>query len=88
MGHKFPIGDDEFYQKIINKAPIGDCEVVRLFNSEGEHKLSILACGIDFKTEEVVYDIATPDGKVKYCGLTEGVVETLKEAIGFATLPD
>jgi len=84
----FPIGEDEFCQNIISKAPISDGEVIRLFNFEGEHKLSILACGIDFKTEEVVYDIATPDGKVQYCGLTEGIVQTLKENIGFATLPD
>lgn len=78
------------YQEILDEAigPITVNECIRLYNFKGEHKISILACGVDMTTNKINYDIAAPDGKVLMCGVDHDVVETLKENIGFAALPD
>jgi len=54
--------------------------VVRLYTSEGEHVLSILPC------TTVCSDLATPDGKVLYCGVDNALLEILAEYLGIETL--
>lgn len=51
-----------------------DC--VRLYDCAGQHIVSILHCG------ENSYDIATPDGKVLYCGVDKGLVDVFVNAFG------
>lgn len=80
--------EKEKYKEILKNAPIGDCEVIRLYDFHGKHRLSILPCNIDIEDEEVEYDLATPDGKVQYCGVKQDLVQVLKENLGFSTLPD
>lgn len=52
---------------------------VRLYNKSGEHICSILACGFSQVAQCYIYDIALPNGKVKYCGVEAGLVETFVE---------
>ncbi len=48
-------------------------ECIRVYNSDGDHKLSILPCS----EVEGRYDLCTPDGEVLYCDVDPELVEVL-----------
>ena len=57
--------------------------VIRLYSRRGKHILSILRCMDDTKplSDNTEYDIATPDGKVLFCGVIPSTVLHLKKYI-------
>lgn len=59
---------------------------VRIYNKKGEHKLSLLPCGISENGDVELWDIASPDGKVHYCGVENDLVDVLAENLGFEPL--
>lgn len=56
--------------------------VVRLYDGEGEHCLSLLPCGADENGKTSCVDLALPSGKVLYCGVPLGLVDVLVEHVG------
>lgn len=60
--------------------------IIRLYNSNREHKLSLLPCGLDLNGDVEVWDLATPDGKVQYCGVDNDLMDSLAQFLGWEDL--
>jgi hypothetical protein len=54
--------------------------VIRLYNNKGEHKLSILPC--DYVEGKLNCDLATPEGAVLYCGISEDLLNIFISQLG------
>lgn len=58
-----------------------DGKCVRFYDKEGNHRLSLLPCGlVDGKV--VCVDLCRPSGKVLYCGVQIDLVNVFVEALG------
>ncbi len=53
---------------------------IRLYNKEGEHKLSILPC--HYTEGELYCDIVEKDGTVIFCGIDEELLKIFIEHFG------
>ena len=62
---------------------LGEDNCVRFYNEKQEHVLTLVVCFDDPRC----FDLATPDGKVIYCGqVPVGVVNTLVEVLGAGSI--
>jgi hypothetical protein len=59
-----------------------DENCVRIYGSDGTHKLSLLPCSVDAQGEVVCVDLCLPDGGVVYCDVPIALVNTLVEYLG------
>jgi hypothetical protein len=67
----------------------GDGEsVVRIYNREGDHVLSLLPCGVDENGQTTCVDLATPDGKVLFCGVRLSLAAVFAEHLGIEKIDD
>lgn len=57
-------------------------ECIRLYLANGQHRASLVACGIDASGKVCTVDLATPDGKVKFCGVNLDLVDCFLELFG------
>ena len=64
----------------------GPLQVVRLYSKNGEHKLSLLPCSLNVNGDVDSWDLATPDGKVEYCGVDNSLVDALVAHLGWEDL--
>lgn len=53
---------------------------------EAVHAASLLPCGIDEAGNVTHWDLATPNGKVQYCGIGNELIDSLAELLGFETI--
>lgn len=58
---------------------------ITLYAEDREHVASVLPCGYN-NTEGLLCDLATPDGKVLYCGIREDLLEVLIKLFGVKEL--
>lgn len=63
----------------------GPLQIVRLYSKDGEHKLSLLPCCLKVNGDVDSWDLATPDGKVEYCGIDNELVDVLVAHLGWET---
>jgi hypothetical protein len=59
-----------------------DENCVRIYDSKGGHKLSLLPCSVDEQGDVVCVDLCLPSGSVVYCGVPIDLVNTLVEHLG------
>lgn len=56
-----------------------DENCVRIYDSKGSHKLSLLPCSVDEQGNVVCVDLCLPSGAVVYCDVPIDLVNTLVE---------
>lgn len=56
---------------------------IRLYNSKGEHKASLLACGIDEQGNVDCFDLAEPNGHVLACNISCEEVDMFAQVFEF-----
>jgi hypothetical protein len=61
-------------------------QCIRLRDEKGNHRLSLLVCGVDDNGETKWVDLATPDGKVVYCGVDIGLVNLFISFLGLESV--
>lgn len=57
--------------------------IVRLYNENGEHRATLLPCGVRENGKITCWDLANPDGKVYHCSITNEMVDSFAELFGW-----